>query len=105
MTRAGPETLAWILQSVDGTTFVGLLGAIYLGMRREEDGSFTVRRDEWHGQAGWEVKFTSRDVTGIPNIADVLSVGKVKWILDEEIVIKGVSYVVRASDGFNRADT
>lgn len=102
ITRAGPTTSSWILQSIDGMAFLGAVGGTFLGMRRNSDGSFAVRREEWDSvHSSWSVKFEGRDSGSIPKVEAILKElptegGAQNWEVDGKVSLEGVDYVIRA---------
>lgn len=90
---------AWIVQSVDGNTFLGKVGGIYMGMSRTEDGNFGVRKEVYDKTAGnWKIEFENGPVSHIPRATDVIpsellfkTTGEVHSISGREYVIRGVA--------------
>ncbi|KAM0546725.1 hypothetical protein ACHAPJ_010653 [Fusarium lateritium] len=62
---------SWILQSQDGTTFVGRVGNVYLAIRKGADGSFSARRDTTKSLSDvWENLFESDTANILPGADD-----------------------------------
>lgn len=86
---------SWILQSSDGTTFIGKVGSIYLAIKKDMDGTFTARKEELNGT--WRVSFES-ERQGLPQVSQVLKEFEVKgrdWAVGQKAVIAGIEYEVR----------
>jgi hypothetical protein len=93
---------AWILQSVDGKTFLGRIGGGYMALRQGEGKAFGARREEWDVDKGWSVKYEIGVVGGMPSLAavgeDVFD-GERGWIVGDNVEVLGEQFVVRAWDG------
>lgn len=91
---------AWILQSADGSTFLGKVGGIILGMRQGDRGteSFGVRREVHNPSTGnWEATFESGPMNGVPSAAEILSVQiGPGHAVGDKVQVAGHAYVVRA---------
>lgn len=83
---------AWIVQSVDGLTFLGRIGDAFLAMRQSED-AFGARRELFKDGA-WRDVYVVGKVPSAKELGDGLDVSK--WTMGQEIELKGVAYVVRA---------
>jgi hypothetical protein len=93
---------AWILQSADGSTFLGKVADTYIGMRQEEPGSFVVRKEVYReAQRSWEVEFESGSVQEIPRAAAALEIesqlvgrklesGKSVRVRNHEYIVRGL---------------
>ncbi|KAH7000676.1 hypothetical protein EDB80DRAFT_811980 [Ilyonectria destructans] len=91
--QAGDQS--WILQSSDGTTFIGKVGSIYLAIKKDMDGTFAARKEELNGT--WRVSFESEG-QGLPQVTQVLKEFEVKgrdWAVGHKAVIAGIEYEVR----------
>lgn len=94
---------AWILQSVDGKTFLGKNGGGYMALYEGMNG-FGARREEWDvdGDEGWKVKYEIGPVEGVPSLARIGKGGKEGfeeeegWRVDDCVEIQGKDYIVRA---------
>lgn len=97
--KRSPDELSWILQSSDGTTFVGKVGNIYLAIRKASDG-FSARREDRHGvDGGWNVVFESiAGVAGLPKATVVIdaveSTGQT-WVEGQGVTIGDTEFVFR----------
>lgn len=95
------DDCAWILQSVDGSTFLGKVGGIYMGMSRTEDGRFGVRKEVCDKTTGsWKIEFESGPVVDIPRAMDVIpSEPQLKTMAttpgDKGHALSGHEYVIR----------
>lgn len=91
--QAGDQS--WILQSSDGTTFIGKVGTIYLAIKKDVDGMFTARKEELDGT--WRVSFESEG-HALPQVSQVLKEFEVEgrdWAVGQKAVIAGIEYEVR----------
>ncbi|OAP55555.1 hypothetical protein AYL99_10528 [Fonsecaea erecta] len=71
--KAESDDSAWILQSVDGSVFLGKVGDTFLGMQQSGKGDFAVRKEVYNSEAGvWEGVFEAGTAQSIPRAADVL---------------------------------
>lgn len=68
--RTSRESLAWILQSTDKTTFLGKVGSIFIAIRQTKDTGFAVRQDEFDGSS-WVALFEHRPSTSPPLSFDI----------------------------------
>jgi Protein HRI1 len=88
---------AWIIQSVDGKTFLGRVGGSYLALSEGKGGVFNARREEWDEQDGWRIIYAIGNVEGLPRLAS--SGNQIKkeasWSIGEKVVVLGNDYVVR----------
>ncbi|KAF2703243.1 hypothetical protein K504DRAFT_474097 [Pleomassaria siparia CBS 279.74] len=97
---------AWILQSGDGSTFLGKVGGIFLGMRQTPEGSFAVRKEVLSDSkgGGWKVEFESGAVEGIPRALDAVdvksdrhkggvSVGEKIRVGETEFIVRGAGKI------------
>ncbi|KAH8667051.1 hypothetical protein BX600DRAFT_511927 [Xylariales sp. PMI_506] len=94
---------SWILQSVDGSTFVGKIGGTYLGIRLGGDGRFDARREERAESAeDWKVIFESANAQTIPQASatTLLLAAQAQQKLEtgDIVELEGVSYTVRAQE-------
>ncbi|KAG9234310.1 hypothetical protein BJ875DRAFT_17448 [Amylocarpus encephaloides] len=100
VTHPGPTSYSWILQSVDGTTFLGSVGGTFLGMKSYQDGGFAVRRNEWDpDKRAWDTRFDGGKVAAIPKVDDVaesILTAMENRRVDTSITIADVEYVVRS---------
>ena len=90
---------AWILQSVDGQTFLGRVGGGYMALRQGEGKAFGARREEWDSNGGWTAKFKIGDVTRVPSLADYGMEGfegEQTWKVGHNVEVFGEQYVVKA---------
>lgn len=86
---------SWILQSSDGTTFIGKVGSIYLAIKKGVDGTFSARKEELDG--AWRVSFESEGQS-LPQVTQVLKAFEVEgrdWAVGEKAIIAGIEYEVR----------
>ncbi|RDW95103.1 hypothetical protein BP5796_00866 [Coleophoma crateriformis] len=83
---------AWIVQSLDGMTFLGRIGDAFLGMRQSEDG-FGARREALENGA-WKDIYVVGKVPSVKEFPD--SVDASKWTIGQEFELGGVAFVVRA---------
>jgi hypothetical protein len=95
--RSGPKR-GWILQSVEGKTFLGRVGGGYLALSDEQGHKFGARSEEWSPEKGWRVKYAIGDVEGVPSFAGAGSelLGEAAWKIGETVVAFGKDFVVRA---------
>ena len=94
---------AWILQSVDGKTFLGKVGAGYMALHEGEGKGFGARREEWDVDHGWSKKYEIGEVGCVPSPADASAARRKDGFEEEEswragdiVDIQGKEYVVRA---------
>lgn len=97
--RTSRESLAWVLQSTDKTTFLGKVGNIFIAIRQTIDNDFAVRQDEFDGSS-WVAHFEHRLPTSPPLSFDIALVDS---LLREQqnlsgdrakICIEGIDYFV-----------
>jgi hypothetical protein len=96
--RPGPKH-AWILQSVEGKTFLGRISGTYMALSEEKGHKFGARSEEWNAKNGWSVKYAVGDVENVPSFAiagSELLDGEAAWKIGDTVVILGKDYVVRA---------
>lgn len=88
---------AWILQSVDGLSFLGRVGGIFIGMRQDQDRNFGVRKEVFDDAKGWHVTFESGSTDAIPTSSDVMrGETMTKGAVTGQIVsVAGGEYAVR----------
>jgi hypothetical protein len=98
--RPGGSRQAWILQSLEGKTFLGRIGGGYMALSEEAGRRFGARSEEWSVGGGWSVKYALGDVEGVPSLVDTgtneLLDGEGCWKIGETVVIFGKEYVVGA---------
>lgn len=97
---AGPDgtKIAWILQSVEGKTFLRRISGAYLALSQEEGHTFGARSEEWNAGAGWCTKYAI-EAEGVPSFASFDNEhleGEASWKLGETVEAFGTNYVVRA---------
>lgn len=97
---------AWILQSADGSTFLGMLAGLYLAIGLSEDGGFGARREERVGLGeGWKTIFQSTQ-SGQLQDATSISSGTLRQIEDsavgETVEFGGMKYVIRALEEYRK---
>ena len=90
---------AWILQSVDGKTFLGRIGGEYMALWEGKGNSFGARREEWDVNDGWVVKYKIGEMESVPSLASVgreIFKAEQRWRAGHTVEIMGREYVVRA---------
>jgi hypothetical protein len=89
---------AWIIQSVDGKTFLGRVGGSYLVLSEGKGGVFNARREEWDEQDGWRINYAIGNVEGLPRLASIGDQinSESSWSIGEKVVVLGNDYIVRA---------
>jgi Protein HRI1 len=95
--RPGPN-YGWILQSVEGTTFLGRIGGGYLALSEKKGRKFGARSEEWSAADGWRVKYAIGDLEGVPSFASAgteLLDGESSWKTGETVLVFGTEYIVR----------
>lgn len=99
--EAKGDSLAWILQSADGSVFLGKICDIFMVMQQKEDKTFSVRKEELKDGA-WGVSFESGLCDGLPKADEVVllepSFEKEKKKVGDTIEIGGSEYVIRGID-------
>jgi len=92
---------AWIIQSVDGKTFLGRVGGSYLALSEEKRGVFKARREEWDEQDGWKIIYAIGSAEGLPRLASIGNQIKdeASWSIGERVVVLGSDYIVRGFEG------
>ena len=87
---------SWILQSSDGSAFIGKVGAIYLAIQ-QVPGGFAVRRQD--REAGnWVTSYESGDVGGLPVAAEAveaLETGDRTWAEGQTVSLGATEYIFR----------
>lgn len=97
----GDAKSAWILQSVDGNTFLGRVGDIFLGMRQEEDHGFGVRKEVYNAAENvWKVVFDTGPTRAVLQAIEVVQqlesvMRGNRTTAGKEIALCGRAYVVR----------
>jgi hypothetical protein len=98
--RPGGPKRGWILQSVEGKTFLGRIGGGYIALSEEAGRRFGARSEEWSVEGGWRVKYALGDVESVPSLADTgsneLLDGEGDWKIGETVVVFDKEYVVGA---------
>jgi hypothetical protein len=98
--RSGPgPQRAWILESVDGKTFLGRIGGTYMALGEGNDKAFGARREEWDDKDGWKVKYAIGALEGLlsPAASGVHEFeGEADWKAGEKVDVLGKPYVVRS---------
>lgn len=95
------DDCAWILQSIDGSTFLGKVGGLYMGMSKADNGSFGVRKEVYDKTTGdWKIEFETGSVAHIPKATDIIPSEPQLKILattsgDKRHSLSGREYVVR----------
>lgn len=99
--QAGDGT-SWILESSDGTAFLGKVGNVFLGMSQKEAASFVVWK-EILNNGEWESVFHSGVVAGFPTATDTVQAivsagqgrqaGKVINVKNAEFVLRGLGQI------------
>ncbi|KAI1851700.1 hypothetical protein JX265_010934 [Neoarthrinium moseri] len=91
------ENWAWIIQSVDGSTFLGKLDNIFLGMKQQvKGGSFAVRKEEYDGASKeWKTTFADGDTDTIPRALDALKIEGGERVTGQTVVVNQGDYVIR----------
>lgn len=95
------ERSAWILQSNDGSTFLGKVGSVFLGMHQDEEKNFAVRKEVYsESKRQWETVFENGSVYVIPTAASTAQIdsdvqndgapGGIVHVNDAEFVIRGL---------------
>jgi hypothetical protein len=99
--KAESDNSAWILQSVDGSMFLGRVGDIFLGMQQKEKEKFAVRKEVFTSKAGeWDAVFEAGLVQSIPRAVHVLrdlgqgegktaEQGQTIHVCDREYIVRG----------------
>ncbi|SPO01219.1 uncharacterized protein DNG_03966 [Cephalotrichum gorgonifer] len=97
--KSSAEELSWILQSDDGSAFIGKVGTIYLAIRKVGDGGFAARREDRDTSGSdWNVSYESGSVGSLPGAREAiecLETGDQKWAEGQEVEIRGVTYAFR----------
>ncbi|CAH0005078.1 unnamed protein product [Clonostachys byssicola] len=96
--RKQPEDPSWILQSADGTTFIGRVGTIYLAIRKSETGNFSARREDLSSSnQTWEVTFESGKVELLPRASSALKqIGATEKVENGTLQVDDINYIVKA---------
>ncbi|CAH0059085.1 unnamed protein product [Clonostachys solani] len=96
--RKEQDDPSWILQSADGTTFIGRVGAIYLAIRKSETGDFCARREDLSSSSqSWEVTFESGKVELLPRAIGALQqLGAAERVEHGTLQLDNISYIVKA---------
>ncbi|KAH8173716.1 protein HRI1 domain-containing protein [Sarocladium implicatum] len=95
-----PTELSWILQSTDGTTFVGRVGAHYLAIKKTFSG-FAARREDRdisQNKDEWKTEFQSAEATALPSAAQAVAAVDVagqSWAAGHTVDIAGTSFVFK----------
>jgi len=94
----GPKH-AWIIQSVDGKTFLGRIGGGFMALSQKVVGKFSARSEEWNEQEGWKTKYAIGEVGGVSSFASIGSgeiEGESSWKIGEKVEVQGGEYIVRS---------
>jgi hypothetical protein len=90
---------AWILESVDGKSFLGRIAGGFLALGEGEEG-FGARREEWDAEGGrWRGRYSIGDVKDLFSfemLGREMLDGEAGWRAGMEVGIGGREYVVRA---------
>lgn len=98
--EAKGNSLTWILQSLDGSVFLGKICNIFLAMQQKQDKSFSVRKEELRDGA-WVVSFESGLCHELPKAEQIVlletslekkkkQAGDMVQVGDSEYVIRGI---------------
>ncbi|KAJ4248417.1 hypothetical protein NW762_012754 [Fusarium torreyae] len=94
------KTSSWILQSQDGSTFIGRVGDVYFAIRKDADGSFSARKSTPKSSSDtWESLFESNTASVLPRADDAIkAVEAVRQGLDRgsSVQIGDIEFIVRA---------
>lgn len=94
----GPKH-AWILQSMDGKTFLGRAAGRFMALSQNDGGGFSARSEEWNEQEGWKTKYAIGNIDGVPSLAGgPLIEGDWTWKVGAKVEIRGAGYVVRGCE-------
>ncbi|KAK6087032.1 neutral amino acid transporter [Seiridium cupressi] len=63
--KKSADELSWILQSSDGTTFIGKVGGIFLAIRKTSHGDFAALREDRQDD-NWATTYQSDGKAGLP---------------------------------------
>lgn len=95
--KSSATELSWILQSQDGSAFIGKIGAIYLAIQKTADGGFAARREDREASGGkWNVSYESGSVSSLPRATE--AIGSIessdqKWVKGQTVEIGGTGYI------------
>lgn len=95
--RKRPSDLSWILQSTDGSAFVGKVGGIYLAIRKTSAGFAALREDDT--TEGWSTTFKSKGGEDLPSAKQAIEAVEVtgqSWAEGQTLELQSTSYVFRA---------
>ncbi|CAM1508649.1 Fc.00g054970.m01.CDS01 [Cosmosporella sp. VM-42] len=90
---------SWIIQSSNGSIFVGKVGNNSVAMRKDPEGGFVVRKEKLsQGEKSWKTSYESGDTQGIPRISDFLQeldVGNLDWCTGQVLTLGKTEYIIR----------
>ncbi|KAF2798706.1 hypothetical protein K505DRAFT_392877 [Melanomma pulvis-pyrius CBS 109.77] len=90
------DSYSWIIQSNDGSTFMGKVGNVFLWMRQDEKGSFAARKEIYDESKGdWEMVFESGPAACVPKVEQVQSRVRAGGKAGEKVDVEKVEYVIR----------
>ncbi|OAL20298.1 hypothetical protein AYO22_09010 [Fonsecaea multimorphosa] len=85
--KAESDDSAWILQSIDGSMFLGKVGDVFLGMQQSGQGHFAVRKEIYTSEAGkWEDVFEAG-----PGKGKIAEKGQTVRVCHSEYVVRGTA--------------
>lgn len=91
---------SWILQSQDETSFVGRVGNVFLAIRKDSDGAFSVRKDALNSLTNsWDSSFKSHAVDLLPDTDDSVKAVEAEGeglVEGNKVQIGDGNFVVRA---------
>ena len=90
---------SWIIQSSDGSAFVGKVGNISVAMRKDPNGGFAVRKQELDQSGGtWETSYESGETQSLLRVSDVLrelDAGNRNWATGQVLKAGKAEYIIR----------
>lgn len=87
---------SWIIQSSDGSTFLGKVGHVFLGMRQDGKGNFAVRKEVFNESKGdWEMVFESGPAACLSKVEQAQSRVRAAGKAGEKVDVEKVEYVIR----------
>ncbi|RSL88337.1 hypothetical protein CDV31_016079 [Fusarium ambrosium] len=96
--KKSAEELSWILQSSDGSGFIGKVGSIFLAIQKTQ-GGFAARREDRGATGGtWKLTFEDGETAGLPTAtqsSEAIETQGSSWTEGQTVEIGGAEYVFR----------
>jgi hypothetical protein len=94
-TEMGGYGAAWIIQSSDGSTFLGRIGRMFIAMRQSPRG-FAVRREALsESSEHWVLIFEDGPTRNLPRAVDVISAVNCDMEIGGKLTVQNAEFLIR----------